>query len=50
MHKLIGFDGLWLDMNEASNFCVGACYKRQTVNNSVKNMLKYVPTGRDLEV
>lgn len=50
MHDKIQFDGLWLDMNEASNFCVGACYQRQVPAKPVKTMLKYIPTGRDLEV
>jgi alpha-D-xyloside xylohydrolase len=47
----IPFDGLWEDMNEASNFCNGFCYDSQAalVNNPVKNHLKYTPTGRDLE-
>lgn len=26
-HNEIKFDGIWEDMNEASNFCNGYCYK-----------------------
>lgn len=43
------FDGLWLDMNEASNFCNGACYKDQMAESPSKYKLPFVPTGRDLE-
>ncbi len=49
MQKEIQFDGLWLDMNEASNFCSGACKSDQKVENPVKNLLNYQPTGRELE-
>src|SRR5690606_14100848 len=45
----IKFDGLWEDMNEAANFCVGPCYRNQQVDKPVKQQLMYTPTGRDLE-
>jgi alpha-glucosidase (family GH31 glycosyl hydrolase) len=48
MHQTIAFDGLWEDMNEASNFCTGACYEAQKKMNSSKLNLPYTPTGRDL--
>lgn len=37
-------------MNEAANFCKGACYRSQQVESPVKQQLKYTPTGRDLEI
>jgi hypothetical protein len=49
MHDDIQFDGLWEDMNEASNFCNGVCYQSQKPATQVKTKLKYTPTGRDLE-
>jgi alpha-glucosidase (family GH31 glycosyl hydrolase) len=49
IHDMIAFDGVWEDMNEASNFCQGPCYEDQRSRDPVKYKLPYVPTGRDLE-
>jgi hypothetical protein len=46
MHKEMAFDGLWEDMNEASNFCDGVCYLKQLQQDSEYNKLTYVPTNR----
>jgi len=46
----IAFDGLWLDMNEASNFCNGACYAKQVPEMPVKYNAPYWPAGRDLSI
>lgn len=48
-HNAVPFSGLWEDMNEASNFCTGACYRNQVAERPVKDRLPYIPTGRDLE-
>ena len=36
-------------MNEASNFCGGACYARQQLENSMAKNMKYTPSQRNLE-
>jgi alpha-glucosidase (family GH31 glycosyl hydrolase) len=45
----VAFDGLWQDMNEASNFCSGVCYENERAVDPVLNKLPYTPTGRNLE-
>lgn len=49
MYQNIKFDGLWLDMNELSNFCDGVCKASQAVTNPVQNRLIYIPGGINLE-
>lgn len=49
LYGTLKFDGLWQDMNEASNFCNGPCYTEQLAESPQKHKLPYTPTGRDLE-
>jgi alpha-glucosidase (family GH31 glycosyl hydrolase) len=47
---LLNFDGLWQDMNEASNFCNGPCSKDEDkYYSTVANKLPYTPTGKRLD-
>ena len=48
LYEQVPFDGIWLDMNEASNFCYGSCYADQEAPLSSQDTLIYHPTGRDL--
>lgn len=49
MFKNLPFDGLWLDMNEASDFCGGICNQDQQVDSPVKYKLPYTPTAEILK-
>jgi alpha-glucosidase (family GH31 glycosyl hydrolase) len=43
------FDGIWIDMNEATNFCNGYCIPSERPVDSLRNKPYYVPGWRDLE-
>jgi alpha-glucosidase (family GH31 glycosyl hydrolase) len=43
------FDGIWLDENEATNFCNGYCDISERPLDSLRDKPYYVPGWRDLE-
>lgn len=45
----IDFDGIWIDMNEATTHCNGYMIASERPKNSLRNMAFYVPGQRDLE-
>ena len=45
----ISFDGLWLDSNEAMNYCDGVCYSNQASQTPVRQRLRFMPTTINLE-
>ena len=47
--KIVGFSGIWLEMNEIENFCDGVCNEDQKPSNPIQQHLPYTPGGRDLE-
>ena len=51
LYDMVNFDGIWLDMNEAANFCDGQCTAETegTVRDTIYNNLPYYPGGRNLE-
>jgi alpha-glucosidase len=49
LKTFVDFDGIWEDMNEATNFCSGSCDPAQDMKTPLKTLTKYTPTGKDLE-
>jgi alpha-glucosidase (family GH31 glycosyl hydrolase) len=45
LHSQVAYDGIWLDMNEASNFCNGECSGDPAFNSSD---IPYLPGGVSL--
>ena len=43
------FDGIWLDENEATNFCNGYCIPSERPKDARRNKPFWVPGSRDLE-
>lgn len=48
-NQKLNFDGVWLDENEATNFCNGYCKPEERPVDSYRNKPFYVPGWRDLE-
>ena len=48
-NQKLEFDGIWLDENEATNFCNGYCKPEERPADSYRNKPFYVPGWRDLE-
>ena len=50
LHDKLDYDGMWINMNEASNFCDGSCslaHKKQ-IKDPIQDYLFYTPGARNL--
>lgn len=49
LYRKVKFAGVWLDMNEVSNFCDGACVKQNKTGFDYNRDLPYMPGADDIE-